>query len=142
MRVLLDTNAALDVLMSRSPWFVDAEAVWEPNRQGRLEAFIAASQLTDIFYLVNRVKGATAARLAVVDCLKVLTLTVDQETMGEALRIPLTDFEDAVLVAVATQNGIGMVVTRDQKGFVGASIAAVDPAGLIARLPSPAEDEN
>ena len=52
MKVLLDTNVALDVLMSRSPWYVDAEAVWEANRQGRLEASIAASQLTDVYYLV------------------------------------------------------------------------------------------
>ena len=78
-----------------------------------------------------------------IHCLNVLTiLTVDHETVDEALRIPLMDFEDAVLVAVATKNAIGTVVTRDQKGFVGASITAIDPGGLIAQLPPPVEEDD
>lgn len=35
MRVLLDTNVVLDVLLNRQPWVKDASAIWQANDDGR-----------------------------------------------------------------------------------------------------------
>lgn len=49
MRVLLDTNILLDVLLNREPWVNEARQIWLNNDIGQLDAYITASTLTDIF---------------------------------------------------------------------------------------------
>ena len=36
MRVLLDTNVVLDIMLRRAPWLADAEAIWDSNQRGHL----------------------------------------------------------------------------------------------------------
>lgn len=111
------------------------------NLQGQLEAYISASQLTDVYYLINRVSGAAVARQSVQACLNSLTvLPVDFKVVDAAMRLPMADFEDAVQLAAATANGVTAVVTRDQAGFLGASIPVLAPAALLAQLAAPEEE--
>ena len=49
MRILLDTNVVLDVLLKREPWVSEASAIWQANDDGRLVGHLMASALTDIF---------------------------------------------------------------------------------------------
>jgi len=63
MRVLLDTNIVLDVLLKREPWAADARAIWQANDQGRITGHILASVLTDIFYIARKQAGIEAAQL-------------------------------------------------------------------------------
>ena len=39
MRILLDTNVVLDVLLNREPWVAEASAIWQANDDGRLDGF-------------------------------------------------------------------------------------------------------
>ena len=64
MRVLLDTNVVLDVLLDRQPWAVDAGAIWAACDQGRLDGFVTASSMTDFFYIARRASDLPAARAA------------------------------------------------------------------------------
>ena len=73
MKVLLDTNVVLDVLLQRGPWMARAEAIWQASIHGRLESCITASSLTDIYYISRRLVGEQAARETVQKCLDVLT---------------------------------------------------------------------
>lgn len=54
MRVLLDTNVVLDVLLNRETWVKDSAAVWQASDQGRIIGHITATTLTDIFYVSRR----------------------------------------------------------------------------------------
>jgi predicted nucleic acid-binding protein len=51
MRVLLDTNVILDLMLERDPWRAEAEAIAEAGADGRLQAHACASSITDIFYI-------------------------------------------------------------------------------------------
>jgi predicted nucleic acid-binding protein len=52
-RILLDTNIVLDALLTRTPWNVDAEAIFKANLGGQVAAHITANSLTDIFYVAR-----------------------------------------------------------------------------------------
>ena len=54
MKVLLDINVVLDVLLSRQPWLADAAQVWDAHRNGLIDAGIAAFTIPTIFYVVRR----------------------------------------------------------------------------------------
>jgi predicted nucleic acid-binding protein len=51
MKVLLDTIAVLDLVLERDPWHAAAEAIAQAGADGRLQAHVCASSITDIFYI-------------------------------------------------------------------------------------------
>lgn len=57
MRVLLDTNVILDALLGREPFRVDADAIIEAIKEGRIRGYVTATTLTDIFYEARSIAG-------------------------------------------------------------------------------------
>ena len=51
MRLLLDTNIILDFFLERKPFFDDASKLFDAIAENRIEGFITASSVTDIFYI-------------------------------------------------------------------------------------------
>ena len=45
MRILLDTNVVLDVLLNREPWVAEASAIWQATDGGRVTSYLVASDL-------------------------------------------------------------------------------------------------
>jgi predicted nucleic acid-binding protein len=48
MRVQLDTNVLLDVLLERSEWLAEAEIIWQASRAGQISSYMSASSMTDL----------------------------------------------------------------------------------------------
>jgi predicted nucleic acid-binding protein len=53
MRVLLDTNVALDLLLLRDPWFTVSAAFWQAIREGDIIGIVPASAVTDNFCIFS-----------------------------------------------------------------------------------------
>jgi predicted nucleic acid-binding protein len=137
MRVLLDTNVVLDVLIPRPQWFPDAEPIWRASTEGRLVGYITASSLTDIYYLSRRLTSAVGSRRIVRLCLDNLELlTVDRAALEAAYNSPTSDFEDALQIATAEREGLDAIVTRDPEGFALSPIEVLSPPEMLARLQS------
>lgn len=135
MRVLLDVNVVLDVLLQRHPWLADAQVIWDAAEDGRLDCCIAASSLTDIFYISRRLVGVPQAREIIKDCLDMLTvLPVDHSAIQQAHARPEADLEDALQIVVAVATGMDALVTRDSAGFQQAPIPVWTPPQLVQQL--------
>lgn len=57
MKVLLDVNVLADLFLKREAWLVDAVAIWEANRTGRIQCCALASNIDTLAYLVRRNKA-------------------------------------------------------------------------------------
>jgi predicted nucleic acid-binding protein len=137
MRVLLDTNVLLDALLDREPWSEAAAAIWTAHDEGRLEAWITASSLTDIFYIGRRIKGHDVAREAVRLCLATFNVCpVDAATLQAADRLLGEDFEDNLQIACALASDLDGIVTRDPSDFAGSPIRVLAPSEVLDRLAS------
>jgi predicted nucleic acid-binding protein len=135
MRVLLDTNLVLDVLLRREPWLAEARALWEAGDAGRLTACIVASTLTDIFYIARKLKGLDLAHRAVQVCLEAFEICpIDRATVELAAALPGPDFEDNLQIACAVQLALDAIVTRDAEGFAQSPIPVWTPAEALSRL--------
>ena len=136
MRVLLDINVILDVLLAREPWRTEAEAIWDANRDGRLDAFISAATLPTVFYVVRKQADRPRAHLAVTNCVRSLEIVpVDRTALEMATTLPGSDFEDNLQIACAALFHLDAIVTRDPKGFAGSPVPVLTPAELLAQLP-------
>jgi predicted nucleic acid-binding protein len=135
MKVLLDVNVVLDVLLVRQPWFADAAQVWDAHRNGQITSAVAAFTVPTIFYIVRRQTDLKHAHDAVRICLTTLEIVpVLRTTLELARTLPGSDYEDNLQLACATETQMDGVVTRDPSGYPGATVPILSPADLLARL--------
>ena len=132
MRVLIDTNIVLDFLQEREPFVEDAAKLFEQIDAGEIEGFIAATTITNIYYIVRKAVGIEAAEDAINQVLSDLQIcTVDRAILEQAVALSFRDFEDAVQYACAIAHSVDAIVTRDISGFVDAEIPVKLPRELI-----------
>lgn len=131
MRVLIDTNVVLDFLQEREPFVANAARLFERIDTGEIEGFIAATTITNIYYIVRRAAGRVVAQDAITQILSDLNIcAVDLEVLEQALALNFQDFEDAVQYSCAIVHNVDAIVTRDASGFVNAEIPVVLPEEL------------
>lgn len=135
LRVLLDTNVLLDVLLARQPWAADAERVLDALRSGPVRGGVAAHTVTTLYYIAARTMGRAPAWQALGDLLGVVdVVAVDAAVLAEALTLPMRDFEDAVQAVCARRYGADLIVTRDPRDFAAVGIPVTSPAAALTRL--------
>lgn len=146
VRVLIDTNVVLDWLLDRKPWSDEAQPLWNARDAGLAVAYLPASVLTDIFYIIRRQAGIPSAFVAVDRVLAAFGLfAVDAPLLQQARALPGNDFEDNVQIACATNARLDLIVTRNPTDFHSSPIPVIEPPRIIAYLPpnaSPAPPSN
>lgn len=129
MKLMIDTNVILDVLIKRQPFYEQSRRILELCESNALQGFVTASSITDIFYLVRKSTHSTETAYeclgALFDILKVLPVTNDNVISAYSIRAH--DFEDCLLAVCAKSNGCAYIVTRNQTDFKGFDIPAVSP---------------
>lgn len=138
MRVLLDTNFVLDVLLQRFPWQTEADAILSAVREGRLICSVASLTIANVFYVARRHVGLDRARSIVRECLQTLEVVdVGRREWEIADSFSGSDLEDNLQIAVAITDGLDAIVTRDQSGFRNGPVNVFTPAELLATLNPP-----
>ena len=136
MRVLVDTNVVLDVLLARRPFVVASAEVFGLVEHARIEGLLCATTITTIDYLLTQAMPRPAARQALQKILALFEIApVNRAVLEEAIRSKITDFEDAVLDQAGRLAGAEVIVTRNQPDFRLASLKVVGPDELLASLP-------
>jgi predicted nucleic acid-binding protein len=137
VRLLLDTNVLLDVLLGREPHVAASAAVLSLAENGTLTALVGATSITTIHYLAAKAVGARRARRHVETVLSLCDVAaVDEEVLRDALALGFADFEDAVLHEAARRARCGGIVTRDRTGFKRATLPVYSPAEVVAMIES------
>jgi predicted nucleic acid-binding protein len=135
MKLLLDINLLLDVLLQREPWAEPAASLLSRIERGEASGFVAGHTLTTVHYVVSRARDRQLAAAAVTDLLRFLDVVpIEKIDSSQALVLPTDDFEDAVQAAAALKIGADCIVTRDEEGFRGLTIPSLNPGEVLALL--------
>ena len=122
MRAIVDTNVVLDVLLEREPFVKPAVEVFRLAEESRIVAFICATTITTIDYLLVKSLQKPKAREALHRLISLFEIaTVNRPVIERALVSKILDFEDAVLNEAAQMAGADFVITRNTKDFVGST---------------------
>ena len=137
VKVLVDTNVAIDWLNDRKPWSDAAQPLWRSRDDGLIDLYLPASVLTDIFYILRKPLGNAEAKRAVEHCVAIFgLLPIDEAVVQRALALPGPDFEDNVQIACSQMYRIDLIVTRNPDDFtLGVSVPVVDPKDITSYLP-------
>lgn len=135
MRILVDTNVVLDVVLARNPWVAEATDLLDRIARRELEGFVSAHAVTTLFYVVERERERRTALTAVSDLLSIVEVAeVGSADFQRALTLGLRDFEDAVQVAASLRVGADFLVTRNAKDYKGSPVTVKAPGELLAFL--------
>ena len=114
MKILIDTNVIMDVLVKREHFYVDSARVWTLIRRKFIAGYLSAISINNLYYIVNKLQGQ-----------KIVESFVDQT---------LKDFEDLIQYFSALHEGCDFLVTRNKKDFPSIGIKIISPGELLKRL--------
>ncbi len=135
MKLLLDINVVLDVVLARRPWVADAALLLSAVEEGRAQGHVAGHTITTVHYIVAKVKDRQTAATAVTDLLRIVRVVpLGDADFQQALVLGLADFEDAVQAAAALGIGADYLVTRNADDFSGIPVPVRTPGEVLALL--------
>ena len=133
MKLMIDTNILLDVMIHREPFFDDSKAVLKLCEDHEVTGFVSASAVTDIFYITRKALGNLEDTYRVISNILniVKILTVTNEDVVSAFQVKAKDFEDCLMATCAKSNKCDGIVTRNKKDFLGFGITLYSPEEIL-----------
>jgi len=133
MNVLIDTNVVLDAMLSRSPFAEAAQKLFIMAAEEKINAYVTASSITDIYYLLHKhLHDNERCRQVIFKIIKIFSiLDVTGSDCKKALELPMSDYEDALLAACARRGKMECIVTRNVEDFGGSPVRAVLPDDFL-----------
>ena len=132
MKILIDANVALDILLERQPFYIYGIQVLGLSKGG-FELYISASTITDLYYIINKEYKSKEKSIFL---LKNLLMSVDiaavtGSEIRKAIELDWGDFEDAVQFAAGESIAVDYIVTRNTSDFASITIPVVAPDELL-----------
>ena len=132
MKVLIDTNVVLDILLHREPWYFNAAFIFGFTKKNIIQSFVSATTITDIFYLSKKDLGKKDAKESIKKLFQIFyPAAVTDMNIYKALDLDWDDFEDSVQYAVGESFSVDYIITRNTKDFSNSGIPAVTPEQFI-----------
>lgn len=136
MKVMCDTNIIIDVLLEREP-FVEASCrVLRLCEEHKIDGYVSASSVTDIYYLVRKYTHSTElAYHAVGKLLEIVKVCdVTNRDVLTAFQKKAKDFEDCLVAVCAESIHCNYIITRNKKDFEEFEVPVLTPGELLSRF--------
>lgn len=133
MKILVDSNVILDVLLMREDVLSDSYRVIKLCSDNKVEGYAAAHTVTTLFYILRKEFTQVERREMLFDLFTLLEIvSVNDEKIFSALfKFEFQDFEDCVQDECAAEVGADFIVTRNVKDFEGGKVPAVTPEDFL-----------
>jgi len=144
MKVLIDTNVILDVLLKQEPFYKDSFVIFQLADSGSIKGILAAVSMTNVFFLLRKARNNITDVYQIMDKLAALftVAPVNEATISTALALRWKDFEDAVQFVTAQENNVDYIITRNEADFISSDIPCMSPTDFIAYLKEKESAEN
>jgi predicted nucleic acid-binding protein len=135
MKITVDLNVLLDVAQNRLPHCPASEEVLHRARAGEYAAVLPSHAITTLHYIIEKWSGSDLANPTIDGLLADFVLhPTDKSAFQRARQLPLKDFEDGVVAAIAESSGSDYIVTRNVSDFAGSSVPAITPTEFLESI--------
>lgn len=136
MRLFLDTNVILDLILNRQPFFDDIAKIVTLSEKGKQKLVTSSVSFVNCNYILGR----SIKKEKVTENLKIARLIFDiidvsQTDIDKSLNSDFEDFEDGVQYYSALRNNCNYIITRDNKDFKHSEIPVLTPSEFLKILP-------
>jgi predicted nucleic acid-binding protein len=136
MVILIDTNILIDLLDERLPFNTAATGIFTACGEKRINGYIAAHSIPDIFYILRKDYSATDRKQMLLGLFKVMDVVgIDKSKLAAALMSEdFDDIEDCLQVECAKAVGADFIITRDINDFVNSPIPVLLPEDFLKEI--------
>ncbi len=128
MKLLIDTNVILDMVLKRSGCDISMELFRKVKETGA-SAYITASSVTDIFYIIRKETHDTSRTYVIMENIfrLVAVLSVTEKDIQDAVGQKWKDFEDCVQYMSGKNNRMDYIITVNRKDYADALLPVMTP---------------
>ena len=136
MRIVFDTNVIIDAIAAREPFCMAAQKLLLLVSEEKLEGYLTANSVTDVYYVTRRSHTEAEAKEIIRSLLHSLEIiAVDGADCWQALGLPMSDFEDALIAACAEKIEADYIVSRDVAfAEANTTVKVIEPVALLEKI--------
>ena len=134
MRMLIDTNVIMDVLVGREPFLHDSRQVLKMCKNKQIHGYLAAHTITNLFYILRKYYPSDECHDILLDLFDIFSvISVDDRKLRLALANKrCKDFEDCLQMECGRAVDVRYIVTRDASDFMDSDIPCLTPSKVCA----------
>lgn len=138
MRILIDTNIILDVLLKREPFYENAANVLKATENSDIKEFVSASAITDIYYIAYKtLRDKAKVKELLKSILRIVSVAgISAEDIYRSLELDWNDFEDSIQYSSAVGNDMDGLITRNVKDYSLAELPIWTPEAFLEIIAS------
>ena len=136
MKLLVDTNVVLDILLRREPYYENAARIAVLSENEYISCYIPASAFTDIYYITQKeLKNKESSVELLTNLLNTFRIAnVTETNIYEALDLKWDDIEDCVQYVVGKSINVDYIITRNVRDFIRGLINAMSPKEFLEMI--------
>jgi len=132
MRVLLDTNLFLDVILKRDEHYVDSSKIWSLISDKKLKGCISAISINNLYYILRRIIEIKLVEKFIDQILEEFEIVpLTKEILKQARFLKNKDYEDLIQYFSAINFTCDFIITRNKNDFLQIGIRILSPSEFL-----------
>lgn len=135
-KVLIDSDVILDFFFDREPFSENAAQIFSLCESKKIKGYITPVICSNLYYLLRQTAKHDKVIKELSQLMTILdVLSMDRETVLQALGSGFKDFEDALQNFSAIRSGfIDVILTRNVKDYSKSDIGVLTPESYLKTL--------
>ena len=136
MKILVDTNIILDVLLKREPHNRAAQVIMTKCAEREITGYLAAHSIPNIFYVLRKEYSQAERRKFIRNLCEIFRISdLNAEKIMSAIdNEQFSDFEDCLQEECAVAETVDYIVTRNPADFKQSMVKVVEPDAFMKLL--------
>ncbi len=136
MKILVDTNIILDVLLKREPHIKSAQIIMIKCADREITGYLAAHSIPNIFYVLRKEYSQEERRKFIRNLCEIFRISdLNAEKIISAIdNEQFSDFEDCLQEECAVAEVVDYIVTRNPADFKKSRVKVIEPDDFVRLL--------
>lgn len=136
MKILVDTNIILDVLLKREPHDKAAQVIMTKCADREITGYLAAHSIPNIFYVLRKEYSQEERRKFIKNLCEIFRISdLNAEKIISAIdNEQFSDFEDCLQEECAVAEVVDYIVTRNPADFKKSRVKVIEPDDFVRLL--------
>jgi len=135
-KLFIDSDVVIDFFTDRMPFANPASEIFELNEQGKIQLYLSAASINNIYYIVRRFLGHKNTLKVIEDLVDMTEIVgTSKKEIVQALKNNFKDFEDSIQYSCALNiKGLEAILTRNIKDYSNSEIAVFTPENYLKTM--------
>lgn len=133
MKVLIDSDVILDLLIDRKPFSKESLDILSWCEKGRITGYWTPVIISNVYYILSKYSSEKTARSTIAELSEILeVVSINKSVINLALESKFKDFEDALQNYAAELNlEIEAIITRNENDYKLSKLSVFSPSDFL-----------